>query len=141
MFLLSCNCSLTVVKYTDMLCCYIFIFQGTAGHQTLLCIGCTSVVQCERTVVLRSAEIRNFSAAECGKATMGNLWNVPHLIFRKLLLDNFPHSAIRIPQNTRALPRMQFQANSRRHLRIGVNPAGDTGDVSPPPRKLDCGGR
>ena len=29
--------------------------------------------------------------------------NVPHLIFRKLPLDNFPHSAIRIPQNTRAL--------------------------------------
>ena len=26
-----------------------------------------------------------------------------HLIFRKLPLDNFPHSAIRIPQNTRAL--------------------------------------
>jgi len=30
------------------------------------------------------------------------LRNVPHLIFRKLPIDNFPHSAIRIPQNTRA---------------------------------------
>ena len=80
-----------------------FIFQGTTGCLTLVCIGCTSVVQCERTVVLRSAKMRNFSAAECGKATRGNLRNVPHLIFRKLPLDNFLHSAIRIPQNTRAL--------------------------------------
>ena len=46
--------------------------------------------------------MRNFSAAECGKTTRGNLRNVPHLIFRKLPLDNFPHSSIRIPQNTRA---------------------------------------
>ena len=59
----------------------------------MVCIGCTSVMQCERTVVLRFAEMRNFSAAECGKATRGNLRNVPHLIFRKLPLDNFPHSA------------------------------------------------
>ena len=48
------------------------------------------------------AEMRNFSAAECGKAIRGTLRNVPHLIFRKLPLDNFPHSAICIPQNTRA---------------------------------------
>ena len=80
------------------------IFQGTAGRRILLCIGCTSVVQCERTVVLWSAEMRNFSAAECRKAIRGNLRNVPHLIFSKLPLDNFPHSAIRIPQNTRACP-------------------------------------
>jgi len=33
--------------------------------------------------------------AECRKAIRGNLRNVPHLIFRKLPLDNFPHSAIR----------------------------------------------
>jgi len=38
--------------------------EGTAGHWMLLCIGCTSVVQCERTLVLRSAEMRNLSAAE-----------------------------------------------------------------------------
>jgi len=38
--------------------------ERTPGHLTLLCIGCTSVVQCERTVVLWSAEMRNFSAAE-----------------------------------------------------------------------------
>jgi len=61
----------------------------------MVCIGCTSVVQCERTVVLPSAEMRNFSAADCGKATRGNLRNVLHLIFRKLPLDKFrnPHSA------------------------------------------------
>jgi len=52
---------------------------------------------------LWSSEMRNFSAAECGKAITGNLRNVPHLIFRKLPLDNFPHSAIRIPQNTHTL--------------------------------------
>jgi len=52
---------------------------------------------------LRSAEMRNFLAAECGKATRGNLRNVPHLIFRKLPLDNFPHSTIRILQNTAPL--------------------------------------
>jgi len=56
--------------------------EGTAGRLTFLCIGCTSVVQCERTVVLRrSAEMQNFSLAECGKAIRGNLRNVPHLIF------------------------------------------------------------
>jgi len=63
----------------------------------------TLVVQCERTVVLQSTEMQNFSAAECGKAIRGNLQNIPHLIFRKLPLDNIPHSAIRIPQNTRAV--------------------------------------
>ena len=46
--------------------------------------------------------MRNFSAAECGKTIRRTLRSVPHLIFRKLLLDNFPHSAIRIPQSTRA---------------------------------------
>jgi len=56
--------------------------EGTTGHLTQGCIGCTSVVQCERTVVLRSAEMRNFSSAECGKAIRGNLRNVLHLIFR-----------------------------------------------------------
>jgi len=66
----------------------------------MVCIGCTSVVQCERTVVLRSAEMRNFSAADCRKGTRGNVRNVPPLIF----LDNFLHSAIRIPQNTCARP-------------------------------------
>ena len=54
---------------------------------------------------MSDAEMRNFSAVECGKAIKGNLRNVPHLIFRKLPLDNFPHSAIRIPQNTRAHPK------------------------------------
>ena len=39
--------------------------------------------------------MRNFSAAECGKAIRGTLRNVPHLIFRKLPLDNFPQSAFR----------------------------------------------
>jgi len=75
------------------------------GTPMLLCIGCIYVVQRERTVVLRSAEMQNFSAAECVKAIRGNLWNVPHLIFRKLPLDSFLHSAICIPQNTRAPPR------------------------------------
>jgi len=44
-----------------------------------------------------------FSAAECGKAIRGNLRNIPHLIFCKLPIDNFLHSAISILQNTRAL--------------------------------------
>ena len=76
-----------------------FHFQGTTGCLTLVCIGCTSVLQCKRTVVLRSAKMRNFSVAECGKATRGNLRNVPHLIFRKLPLPwqlsafRNPHSA------------------------------------------------
>ena len=53
--------------------------ERTAGHRTLLCIGCTSVVQCERTVVvLGFAEMRNFSAAEYGKAISGN-----SLVFRE----------------------------------------------------------
>jgi len=46
--------------------------------------------------------MRNYTAAECRKATRDNLRNVPHLIFRKLPLDNFPHSAVRSPQNTHA---------------------------------------
>jgi len=46
--------------------------------------------------------MQNFSPAECGKAIRGNLRNAPHLIFRKLPLDNFLHSAIRIPQITSA---------------------------------------
>ena len=41
--------------------------EGTAGHRMLQCIGYTSVVQCEGTVVLRSVEMRNFSAVECNK--------------------------------------------------------------------------
>ena len=80
--------------------------EGTTWHLTLLCFGYT-VVQCERMVVLQSAEMRNFSAAECRKVMRGNLRNVPHLIFCKLPLDNFPHSAICIPQNTHALPASQ----------------------------------
>ena len=51
---------------------------------------------------VNDVEMRNFSAAECGKAIRGTLRNVPHSIFCKLPLDNFPHSGIRIPQNTRA---------------------------------------
>ena len=67
--------------------------ERTAGRLTLLCIGYTSVVQCEQMAVLRSVEMQNFSAAECGKAIMDNLRNVLHLIFRKLFLDNFLQSA------------------------------------------------
>ena len=44
-------------------------------------------------VVLRSAEMRNFSAAECEESIRGNVRNVLHLIFRKLPLDNFPQCA------------------------------------------------
>jgi len=46
-------------------------------------------------VVLWSAEIQNFSAAECGKEIRGNLRNILHLIFRKLPLTTF-----RIPYST-----------------------------------------
>jgi len=63
---------------------------------------------------MQSAEMRNFSAAECGKVITGNLRNVPHLSFRKLPLDNFPHSTIRIPQNTRAQNLYIFPQNSER---------------------------
>jgi len=44
---------------------------------------------------VNDAEMRNFSTAECGKAIRGSLRNVPHLIFCKLPLDNFPQSAFR----------------------------------------------
>jgi len=44
--------------------------------------------------MVNDAEMGNFSAAECGKAIRGILRNVPHLIFCKLPLANFPHSAI-----------------------------------------------
>jgi len=37
----------------------------------------------------------------CGKAIRGNLRNVPHLIFRKLPLDNFLHSAFRNPHSAK----------------------------------------
>jgi len=94
--------------------------EGAAECLKLVCISCTSVVQCERTVVLLSVEMWNFSAAECGKCTSANVYvyvgpaweaytrivpgkairsnlrNVPHMIFRKLPPDNFPHSAIRM---------------------------------------------
>ena len=66
--------------------------EVTAGHRMLQCICYTSVVQCEETVVLRSVEMRNFSAVKCNQ---GNWRNVLHLIFRKLPLDNFPHSVFR----------------------------------------------
>jgi len=112
-YLLTCTIwHWAAISYPINYFSFFSIFQGTAGRRMLLCIGCTFVVQCERTVVLRSAEMRNFSAAECGKAIRGNLRNVPHLIFRKLPLDNFPQSAFcRIPApslyaytNTRGCP-------------------------------------
>jgi len=60
--------------------------------------------------------MQNFSAAECGKAVTDNVRNVPHLIFRKLPLDNFPQSAFRkIPAPVCAGARMAFplwQANA-----------------------------
>ena len=53
----------------------------------------------------------------------------PHQIFRKLPVDNFPHSAIRIPQNTPSrlgssvctpqLARAEFQVNAQ--VPIAVN--------------------
>jgi len=68
----------------------------TAMHWLHIC--CT--MRANGSFVIRgNAELLS---AECGKAIMGNLRNVPRLIFRKLPLDSFPHSAIRIPQNTRA---------------------------------------
>jgi len=66
--------------------------EGTVEHRTLLYISCTSVVQCEPTVVLRSVELRDFRLRN---VIRGNLWNVPHLIFCKLPCDNFLHSSIR----------------------------------------------
>ena len=73
--------------------------EETAGHRMLQCISYTSVVQCEETVVLRSVEMRNFSAVKCNQ---GNWRNVLHLIFRKLPLTTFrilysakyPHPAL-----------------------------------------------
>ena len=59
-------------------------------------------LQCERTVVFAIRGNAEFFSCGMRKAIRGNLRNVPHLIFRKLPLDNFPHSAIRIPQNTLA---------------------------------------
>jgi len=78
--------------------------EKTTGYQMLLYIGCTSVVQCERPVVLRSAEMRNFSAAEYKNVIRGNLQNVPYLIFPNYLLTTFhiPHSA-KYPHPIRAV--------------------------------------
>jgi len=69
--------------------------EGNAGRLTLLCIGCTSVVQCEWTVVLQSTEMQNFSAAECGKATRSNLQTFPTWFSANYPLTTFriPHSA------------------------------------------------
>jgi len=77
--------------------------EGTIGCRMLLCIGCKSVlvVQCEQTVVLWSAKNAQFFHYAMWKSDKG-LWNVPHLIFHKLPLDNFLHSTVYIPQNTRA---------------------------------------
>jgi len=55
----------------------------------LLCIGYTSVVsvvQCEQMVVLRSDEMPNFLAAECGKAIRG----VIRATFRTWFSANYP---------------------------------------------------
>jgi len=90
--------------------------EGTAGCRMLLCISCTSVVQCEQMVVLRSAGMRNFSAAQCGKVVRGNLRTVLHLIFRKLPLDNFLHLVVRIPQNTRAGQNANFPPQQHPHF-------------------------
>ena len=57
----------------------------TAMHQLHIC--CTMRAN-------GSFVIHGFSAAECRKAIMGNLRNMPHLIFHELPFDNFPHSAI-----------------------------------------------
>jgi len=75
-------------------------------HRLHIC--CTTRVNC-------SFAIRgNVEFFGCGKAIRSNLRNVPHLIFCKLPLDNFSHSAIRIPQNTRARHCYQY-------LRIGLS--------------------
>jgi len=63
---------------------------GAAMHRLHIC--CT--MRANGSFVIRG----NAEFFGCGKAIMGNLRNVPHLIFHKL-----PLSAIRIPQNTRAL--------------------------------------
>jgi len=60
-------------------------------------ICCTTRPNCSFAI----REMRNFSTAECRKAIRGNLWNVPHSIFRKLPLNNFRTSAFRkIPAPT-----------------------------------------
>jgi len=77
--------------------------QGTVKLSKML-VKCTHRPACGPAdfQMCKMRIVSSSSAAECGKATRGNLRNVPHLIFRKLPRDNFPHSAIRIPQNTRA---------------------------------------
>jgi len=103
--------------------------EGTAGPRTLLCICYTSVVQWERTVVLQSAELRNFSAAEWGKAIKDNLQNVLHLIFCKLPLDNFPHSVFhKIPaplpltSQTKLTITLTINRKTKLILERGTNP-------------------
>jgi len=69
----------------------------TAMHRLHIC--CT--VRANGSFAIRgNAE---FQASECGKTIRDNSRNIPHLIFHKLPLDNFPHSAVRIPHNTHAL--------------------------------------
>jgi len=77
----DCSCHATAVSPWIVRATVALIIQTEANHieqqndVTLamrklieIVIGCTSVLQCERTVVLQSAEMRNFSAVECGKA-------------------------------------------------------------------------
>jgi len=79
------------------------LLVSKAKHHKLKYAAISSQIELSKdSFTVNDAEMRNFSAAECRKAIRGTLRNVPHLIFRKLPFDNFPHSAVRIPQNTRA---------------------------------------
>jgi len=95
--------------------------ERTPGRLMLLCIGCTSVVQCERTVVLWSAEMRNFTAAECGKAIMGNLrFDFPQITPWQLSTFRNPHSAKYSRPTATGKMRMRGRADLRILQRVRV---------------------
>jgi len=96
---------------------------GRGGRRTLLCIGCTSVVQCERISVLQSTEMRNFSAAECGKAIRGNfICGTFHTCFSaNYPLTKFLHSTFRkipAPIIVRKSSRKNVECNLLSSMRI-----------------------
>ena len=73
--------------------------EETAGHRMLQCIGYTSVVQCEGTVVLRSVEMRIFgcgmqSGAICGTFCTWFSTNYPLTTFHILYSAKYPHPAL-----------------------------------------------
>jgi len=88
-------------------------------HASVVCEGMLASVNSVKKMKTKHAVAGGIR--ELSSPTRGNLRNVPHLIFRKLPLDNFPHSAICIPQNTRAPYRPLYEPCTSHTGRTGLN--------------------